>query len=49
MKRAARKALADPILARNIAKAALTLADQFRPKFLNPAASEHDKKVLRVQ
>jgi anaerobic magnesium-protoporphyrin IX monomethyl ester cyclase len=47
--RTARKFFSDPIAARNIAKGAVTLADQFRPKFLNPAASEHDKKVLRVQ
>jgi anaerobic magnesium-protoporphyrin IX monomethyl ester cyclase len=34
MKRAAQKAFSDPILARNIAKGALTLADQFRPDWM---------------
>ena len=34
VKRAAQKAFSDPILARNIAHGALTLADQFRPDWL---------------
>jgi anaerobic magnesium-protoporphyrin IX monomethyl ester cyclase len=33
IKRAAKRALSDPILAKNIVRGALTLADQFRPDF----------------
>ncbi len=34
----ARRMFADPVKMKNVVKAALTLADQFRPAFLNPAA-----------
>lgn len=36
--RAARRMFSDPVKAKNIVRGALTLADQFRPDFLNPAA-----------
>lgn len=38
IRRAAQRMFSDPVKAKNITRAALTLADQFRPEFLNPAA-----------
>ncbi len=38
IKQTAKRMFADPVKARNVAKAAITLADQFRPEWLNPAA-----------
>jgi anaerobic magnesium-protoporphyrin IX monomethyl ester cyclase len=38
IRRTAQRMFSDPIKAKNITRAALTLADQFRPSFLNPAA-----------
>jgi anaerobic magnesium-protoporphyrin IX monomethyl ester cyclase len=48
MKRAAQKAFADPILARNIARGALTLADQFRPDFLRLGLRERNRPKDRL-
>ena len=45
IKHTAKRMFADPIRAKNILRAALTLADQFRPNLLNPAARKLAQRV----
>lgn len=45
IKHTAKRMFADPVKAKNVMKAAMTLADQFRPESLNPAAKALARRV----